>query len=920
MKYGRLLTSAIALVALLGLFADTAVAQVARTGTIVGQVTDADGEPLPGVTVTVTSPAIIGGEENQITGANGRYRFPALRPGTYTVRVDLEGFTSQQQGDVPISSGTTLTVDFALTLGVSEQVTVMGEPPLIDLKSTKSAGGNISADFAQQLPSGRSASGLIDYAPGVVGDEGTKFDGRGTSAFGGTVQGTAFTFDGVNMNSTEGGEVEVRLDFDNVAEVSFEGVGAPAEVGGYSGMVVNLITKSGGNRFQANANLYGRPDGFNSQNSNDPEFRTEVNNNWNWHVDVGGPLISDKLWGYGSYRWDKSTFATELANGDDGFEKGTQWLAKLSWQPDSANRLSASLNWESEDVQEPADAFVAPEATLAPFGTFRIFNADYLHIFSEDTILEVKAGGVDSEFGDFPDSQSFGPARLDLATEVRTESPGFFFDGFRNRYQVNVALSHYADDFISGSHDFKAGLQHDVAKPRTFVGYTGGAYYVDYGGEPAYRYEFQSLDLDPTGKTTSVFVQDSWAVGSEGRLVLTPGVRFNKWVGSAKAELGAITGFPSESLDSGEHFTPSGIAPRLGAVYDLLGDGTTVVKAHYGKYFAQLIGGMYGGFQTFPLVEFQFSEWDPDLGEYVVVESEIASSLGIDPDIDMTYFNEFSLGLARELSRDWAVEFTFVTRSTKDFMDKVRLNGIFNRVTGIDPRGVEWNLYDLQNADEGEFIITNPTKLAIGGPWTGFEQSREFWSIGGTLKKRFSDGWQLQGSYVYSQTTGTDDTEFENGRGSSLGPSDLWSDPNQLFFADGKLATHVPHQIKLVGAVNLPWDVNAGFFYNYKTGRSYTRETVFPDVRANGRSVDIFTEERGTRTLPDLHLFDLRAEKAFTFGKFRAAALMDFFNVFNNGTVTRVRSEEDPRSDLPFERVLDIQRPRIFRLGLRISY
>jgi hypothetical protein len=915
-------------VCLLALLPLAAQAQVTRTGVIQGQITDPEGLPLPGAMVTIASPQLIGGEQMATTGADGRYRFPALPPGNYTVEASLQGFETQLQEQVRVSVSLTATVNFSLVIGVTDTVTVLGASPVVDIRTSSSANTTMTEEVFQTLPSGRSAAGLIDFIPGVVGDEGTLRDGRGASAFGGTLQGTQFTFDGVMMNSTEGGEVEVRLDFDNVEEASFRGIGAAAEVGGYSGMVVNLVTKSGSNEVHGQANFFYRGDNWNAENADlngngqiDPEeeeFVRDTNNNRNWHVDIGGPLVRDKLWAYGSFRRDVSNFSTDVTQGEDGYNRTYQWLAKLTWQPTQDIRLQGSLNWENEDAKDPDDLFVAPEATLAPFGTWKVFNVDYLHVLSENTFLDMKFGGVDSAYGDFPDSQTFGPGYYEIETDYLSESPGFFFDAWRNRYQLNVSLSHYADDFLAGSHDIKAGFMGDWAKPRTWVGYTGNAFYVTYGGEPAYRYEFQSLDIDPLGTTLSFFVQDGW-ITADGRLTINAGLRFNSWTGNAKAELGPITGYPAGTVDLGDHFKPDlGIAPRIGATFDLFGDGTTAIKFHWGKYYPQLIAGMYAGFQSFPAVEFQFSEWNGD--EYEVIESEVVNAIPVDPNLKMTNFTEFSIGVARELAPNVSAEVTYIRRDTHDFQDKVRLNGIWNQISAPDHAGNPTQLWDLLNAEDGVFLITNPEEIGdvlAGTPLAGFEQSRKFWGLNFALEKRYSDGWGLSGSYVYSKSEGTDDTDFENGRGSSLGPSDLWTDPNTHLNAFGPLFSDVPHQLKFVGTFLLPLEIQSAFFYNYKTGLPYTRNYTFVEVRENERSIEAWTEPRGSYRLPNQNNFNLRFEKIFPIKETDLGVLLDVFNLFNSNTAIRVRTDDDPRSDNEFQQLRRIKFPLNVVLGFR---
>ena len=657
-------------------------AQVARTGVIMGRVHDIDALALPQATVVLSSPDLIGGDKTVTAGVDGNFRFPALPPGIYSVTASLQGFDSQRQGDIRLASGTTLMVAFTLVIGASATITVLGAAPVVDIKSSGVANTTITEEFAQSLPSGRSAAGLIDFVPGVVSDDGTRccstntnrstgVTGRNSSAFGGTLQGTQFSFDGIIANSPETGGLLFDMDFDNVAEATFTGVGGAAEVGGYSGAIFNLITKSGSDEVHGAANFFYRGDEWNSQNSDDPEFRQETSNNRNWHVDLGGPLAPGRLWAYGSFRRSVRNEATELAGGFDGFRKNNQALLKLTGQITPGDKLSGHINWDDANNQQPADRFTAPEAATAFSERFVAYNLDYLRIFSEDTYLDVKFGVTDIASVDFPDSQSVPAAHFLLDQDLLTESPGFFFDGFRNRYQLNVALTHYAEDFLAGAHDFKVGFQGDWAQPRVNIGYTGeccggAAYYVDYAaGEPAYRYEFQSLEIDPLGTTLSFFVQDSWTLNN-GRVTINSGIRVNDWTGNAKARLGPITGVEASVSDLGDHYQPQiGIAPRIGFAFDLLGDGTTALKAHWGRYYPQLISANYAGFESFPSVTRQDSFWDPDAEAFVVDRTDFApDGVPIDPDLKMTNFTELSVGIERQLTRDVSFEVNGVIRDT----------------------------------------------------------------------------------------------------------------------------------------------------------------------------------------------------------------------------------------------------------------
>ena len=326
------------------------------------------------------------------------------------------------------------------------------------------------------------------------------------------------------------------MDFDNLQEASFTGVAGAADVGGYSGIGVNLISKTGTNDLHGAGTFFYRGDEWNSQNSTDPNFRQATSNNKNYHVDIGGPLLRDRLWAYGSARRETSQEASEDFADQPGFDKNLVYLVKLTTQLTEGSKLSAHLNTERDSNQNPGELWIEQAANLPGYNRIRSFNFDYINIFSDNTFLDAKFGGNFAARGDYArEGKGLPPARLIMeggppGDAILTGSPGFFFDGYRNRYQVNLALTHYADDFLGGSHDFKVGFQGDWTMPKTNIGYTGetnggAAYFVDFAvGEPAYRYEWQSLEIDPLGQQASFFVQDSWTMGN-GQLTVNAGLR-----------------------------------------------------------------------------------------------------------------------------------------------------------------------------------------------------------------------------------------------------------------------------------------------------------------------------------------------------------------------------------------------------------
>src|SRR6266850_2810412 len=217
------------------------------TGSITGTIKDEQGAVLPGVTVTLTGKQ---GSTTQVTDSNGVYRFPALEVGTYLIAADLSGFTKATRNELVISPGRELAIDLTMKVGgVIESVTVTGESPVVDVKSSATE-TTISQSLLFSAPISRlnAATGLLNYAPGI----------NSSSAYGGDAStGNALLIDGVDTRDPSGGSAWTFYNYNVIEEVQFQGLGAPADYGGFTGAVVNTITKSGGNRFSGLFDFFG---------------------------------------------------------------------------------------------------------------------------------------------------------------------------------------------------------------------------------------------------------------------------------------------------------------------------------------------------------------------------------------------------------------------------------------------------------------------------------------------------------------------------------------------------------------------------------------------------------------------------------------------------------------------------------------
>ena len=282
-------------------------AQGVQSATLRGTVTDQSGSALPGVTVTVKSPALMG-ERTAVTTANGGYILPGLPPGTYTITFTLAGMQEKQDTQA-LPLGLTTVVDATLkTAAVAETITVTANAPTVLENPT--VGANIKAETVQELPILRTPTSIASLAPDVTGDRG----GRATTPLagqlsinGGMAYDNNFLINGVNVQDNLFGQTNNLFIEDAIQETQVLTSGISAEYGHFTGGVMNVITKSGGNTFTGSFRddltnpkwtaLTPFEQGFRGEGVPAAKPATHTNKISNvYEATLGGPILRDHLW------------------------------------------------------------------------------------------------------------------------------------------------------------------------------------------------------------------------------------------------------------------------------------------------------------------------------------------------------------------------------------------------------------------------------------------------------------------------------------------------------------------------------------------------------------------------------------------------------------------------------------------------
>src|SRR2546428_3959866 len=303
-----------------------------QTGVLSGVVRDAQGGVLPGVTISITSPALIGGARTITTSETGNCQFTGLPPGAYEVKYELSGFSALRREDIRVQVAQTPRLDVGLRLGsLQETVTVSGESPVVDVSSTTTQ-TNISKDLYEAIPTGRNPWVMAGLVPGVITG---RLDVGGTEgmqqynleAFGSADSQKSFSIDGLKTNwgGGAGGSTMQYYGFEMYEEYNMQTASGAAE-SDVSGVYMNMVTKSGGNRFNNEHNFYFMNEKLQGSNI-DYALRSRlaqsraagnpIDISYDWSSTIGGPIKKDKAWVFRAGRsWKMNQFQIGALNPD----------------------------------------------------------------------------------------------------------------------------------------------------------------------------------------------------------------------------------------------------------------------------------------------------------------------------------------------------------------------------------------------------------------------------------------------------------------------------------------------------------------------------------------------------------------------------------------------------------------------------
>ena len=683
--------------------ASSAFAQGVQAGTVSGVVQSIDKLPLPGVTVTATSPSLQG-ERFGVSDENGVYYLRGLLPGTYQVTFDIPGFQPAIREGVQVGIGAVAVVDATMSLAaITETVTVTAEAP------SPMAAPKISQAYTKAevdaLPVGRRPYDVGELSPSVTTNTSNASQLTIAGSFG---FDNVFMVNGVDVNDNIQGTSNNLFIEDAIQETSVLSHGISAEYGRFSGGVVNVVTRSGGNFFSGS---------FREGLSN-PSWvtQTPLEKAGNIeHADVlskthegtfGGPVVRDRVWFFGAGRLETANTSNTFAQNGGGYtrtDKNRRGEVKFTGTIAPTQMLQLSF---IENATEEANRSAVPAAALLDSSTLttrqlpnRLFGASYSGTMKQRYFATVQYSQKHQSFRNNGGTSTTLTDSPFFTLGATAGVPGGFLYNApvldandpeqRNNRQVTGSVSTLVSTGRFGSHEVKGGAEYFVnagvggnSQSATGVVFNtdyltaNGSVVRDAQGAPipvftpgvSQIWTFQAargakIDIN----TTSIYLQDRWTVTP--RLTLDLGTRFEAVRADATGDVTTVDA--------------TTIVPRLAASYDLQGNGQTVLYGTYGHYSGKYSAVQFAVNAPFGHpneVDYVYSgpagsggDFAPgfDLGNYsnVTFASFPTANVQLADDIKSPLSREFTVGIGRELGSRGHAKATYAWRSMSNFVE-----------------------------------------------------------------------------------------------------------------------------------------------------------------------------------------------------------------------------------------------------------
>ncbi len=954
--------TAIAVACTLGLSVP-AIAASNTQGGLVGQAVDQSGVAITNATITIKN-VETGLTRSVESDSEGNYRFPLLPPGTYEVSAEKSGMGSSDKVTVSIYIGKNASVDLPIANAGVEVIQITGSSiSMIDPTSSESV-LMIDSSTIERLPVARDITSVALLAPGVTqGDSAFEGDGKLASFSGSSVGENAYYINGLNTTNFRNGLGGSQVPFEFYEQFEVKSGGYGAEYGRSTGGVITAVTKSGGNETKFGISAFYEPD---SLRADKPNVHTDdgelvlVNDHdemdsYDFNVYASGALIKDKLFYYVllNPRKEKSAYNSSALGGGNYYtrdEESLFWGVNIDWYINDNNILELTAFSDERDTDLVTYSWDSSAETASNPSPSKLSRGGingalkYTSIVTDDFQFSLLAGINKADRTDSSEFDSTCPLIYDDRGST-TEKLGCWAtanavtaDDERKAFRADF-------DYVIGDHSLKFGYDVEKNKINNIEQYSGGRYYRYYtaeegafggllsAGDEYYRLIERTSNGSFETKTSAYYLEDTWQ--ATDNLVLTLGVRNET--------------FDNKNID-GESFikVKDQWAPRIGASWDINGDGTTKVFGHYGRYYlpvaantnlrlagAELYTRRYflldgvtaDGLPTndyYGAITGTTTDNPDQLSATTVYDDGVAGDTRslVDGNIKPMYQEEYILGFEHQLTDDWKVGVRATYRDLATSIEDIAIDAGLQRYadenSGVDLELGGFDYYVLTNpgndmdiwvdADgDGELDHITLTAEQLGYP----EAKRQYGSVDFTFERAWDGVWMLAGSYTWSHSWGNSEGAVRSDNGQDdAGLTTNFDQPGLTDGAYGNLPNDRRHMVKLYGGYAVTEDITVGANFSWQSGRPKNAFGYHPtDLYAQAYGSESFYQNgqlvpRGSLgNLPSFWSLDLTAKYMTEINGADVTFGIDIFNVFNNDTVRQIYEIADSEDSGEFEGV-----------------
>jgi Carboxypeptidase regulatory-like domain len=840
--------------------ASGAFAQGSQSGTLSGTVLSSDRQPLPGVTVNIKSPALLGAR-TAVTDVNGGFIFKALPPGTYKVTYDLAGFGTVEK-TVTLALAGIVPADATLKVAtVQETVTVTGETPT-PLNTTQ-VGANIKKEVVDTLPTNRTIQQIALLAPGLTSN--TPNANQLTIA-GSFAYDNVFLLDGVDINDNLFGSPGALFIEDALEETQVLTSGISAEYGRFSGGIVNAITKRGGNQFSGSVRGNFSKPSWRDETPFEKDHgivRSDTLSKF-YEATFGGPIIKDRLWFFGAGRKTKADTQSTTAESGLPFtqvQDQKRYEGKLSGAINANHNFSATYTKVQDKIHrlifgatvdiDPTHIAVDGEQPTD------LFSANYNGVLKPNLFVEAQYSRKTFSF------VNLGGTSRDIIDSPYLAQSGFwaynapYFDATdpedRNNRQFSGALSYFLSTGKAGKHDLKLGYEHFTSTR------TGGnsqsatdyVFYTDYVTDAAGKPVFDSNGYVVPQFTNGVSQLQNWQAVRGAQVDLTTQAIYlnDRW--TLNSHWGFNLGVRAEregGLATGgiEPIHATRIVPRLAASYDVNGDGKIKLDMTYSHYAGKAsetqfanntnVGNPNAIYYLYTGPDGQGRGFAPGINPAnyteVIGGTFPTANVFYDKDIKTPVTKEFTASAGFQFGKGGYLKAIYTHRNVSDFVQK-----FVNKSTGITDVVVD-------GTDFGEFSNQLWANSSDG--------TRKYDGIQVQTAYRLTSRWNFSGNYtIQINNDGNQEGEGTNQPGapslfSGFYP-ELYSEARS--FPIGRLNGFERHRARAWTTYDLgigkAGNLNAGLLWRFDSGQAYS-------IVSNGRALTSVQKAIGNALYPTL--------------------------------------------------------------------